>query len=93
MEVATISMICQVEDAFQIKLYKIFSLFSFESKTITKHISCNCKCKFDGKKCILSQKWNKDKCQCECKNPIKKRVLVKTIIFGIVHALVRMVNI
>ena len=22
-----------------------------ESKTLTKHISCKCKCKFDGRKC------------------------------------------
>ena len=22
-----------------------------ESKTLTKHISCGCKCKFDGRKC------------------------------------------
>ena len=26
-----------------------------ESKTITKHISCECKCRFDGKKCNLGQ--------------------------------------
>ena len=27
-----------------------------ELKTITKHISCNCKCKFDDRKCILNKK-------------------------------------
>ena len=32
-----------------------------QSKTITKHVSCNCKCKFNGKKCNLYQKSNKDK--------------------------------
>ena len=42
-------------------------------KTLTKHISCECQCKFDGRKCNSNQKWNNDKCQCECKNP-KKRV-------------------
>ena len=30
-----------------------------------KHMSCKCKCKFDGRK----YNWNNDKCQCECKNP------------------------
>ena len=38
-----------------------------ESKTLTKHISCQCKCKFDGRKCNSNQWWNNDKCQCECK--------------------------
>ena len=26
-----------------------------ESKTLTKHISCECKCKFDGRKCNPDQ--------------------------------------
>ena len=34
-----------------------------ESKTLTKHISCECKCKFDGRKCNSNQKWNKGKCR------------------------------
>ena len=38
-----------------------------ESKTLTMHISCECKCKFDGRKCNSDQWWNNDKCQCECK--------------------------
>ena len=37
------------------------------SKTLTKHISCKCKCRFDGKKCSSNQWWNNDKCRCECK--------------------------
>ena len=38
-----------------------------ESKTLTKHISCECKCRFDGRKCNSDQSWNNDKRQCECK--------------------------
>ena len=38
-----------------------------ESKTSTKDISCECKCKFDGRKCNSDQWWNNDKCPCECK--------------------------
>ena len=38
-----------------------------ELKTLTKYISCECKCKFDRKKCDSNEKWNKDKCRCECK--------------------------
>ena len=33
-----------------------------ESKTLTKHISCESKCKFDGRKCNLNQKWNNYRC-------------------------------
>ena len=29
-----------------------------DSQTLTKHISCQYKCKFDDKKCNLNQKWN-----------------------------------
>ena len=38
-----------------------------KSKTLTKHISCECKCKFDRTKCKSNQWWNNDKCLCECK--------------------------
>ena len=30
-----------------------------ESKTLTRHISCECKCKFDGTICNSNQWWNK----------------------------------
>ena len=38
-----------------------------ESKTLTKHISCECKCKVDGRTCNSDQWWNNGKCQCDCK--------------------------
>ena len=41
-----------------------------ESKTLTKHISCKCKCKLDGTKCNSNQRWNNDKCWCEYKKHI-----------------------
>ena len=40
-----------------------------ESKTLPKHISCKCQCKFHDRKCNLNQKWNKGKCRCEYKFP------------------------
>ena len=61
-----------------------------ESKTLTNHISCECKCRFDGRKCNSDQWWNNNKCRCECKNVIH----VKKIMFGILlHAVVKMENI
>ena len=38
-----------------------------ESKTLTDHISCECKCRSDGRKCNLDLWWNNQKCHCECK--------------------------
>ena len=36
-------------------------------KTSTKHISCECKCIFDRRKCETYQCWNNDKWRWECK--------------------------
>ena len=33
-----------------------------ESKTLTKYISCEYKCKFYGTKCNSNQCWNNNKC-------------------------------
>ena len=45
-----------------------------ESKTLTKHISCECKCKFDERGCNSDQWWNNDKrhaCEKDCVwNPV-----------------------
>ena len=42
-----------------------------EAKTMTKHISCDCKCKFNSKTCNSNLKWNNEPCQCECRNYCK----------------------
>ena len=31
-------------------------------KALTNHISCECQCKFDGRKCSSNQWWNNNKC-------------------------------
>ena len=36
------------------------------SKTLAKRISCECKCKFGGRKGDSDQWWNNNKCWCEC---------------------------
>ena len=38
-----------------------------ELNTLIKHISCECKCKFDGTKFDSNEWWNSDKCQCDYK--------------------------
>ena len=35
-----------------------------ESKILTKHISCQCKCQFDERKSDSNQTWNNNKYQC-----------------------------
>ena len=46
------------------------------SKTLTMYILCECKNKFVGRKCHLNQKWNKDKCRCECKKQICEKYYI-----------------
>ena len=53
-----------------------------KSKTLTKHISCKCECKFDSIKCNSNQKWNNVKCWSECKN-LKEHHVCRKNIFGI----------
>ena len=36
-----------------------------EGKTMRKHISSDCKCKFNNTKCQSNQKWNNKTSQCE----------------------------
>ena len=38
-----------------------------KSKTLSKHISYECKCKFDGTKWKSGQWWDNNKCWCVCK--------------------------
>ena len=50
-----------------------------ESKTLTKHISCECKCRFDGRKCNSDQLRKNDKCLCDCK---KRHVCEKDYVWN-----------
>ena len=47
---------------------KIFGLMTLtnETKQIKCHESCKCVCRLDPIICNNKQKWNKDKCRCEC---------------------------
>ena len=38
-----------------------------ELKTLTRHILCECNCRFYGRKCNSDQWWNNNQCWCECK--------------------------
>lgn len=45
-----------------------------EPKSLTKHVFCDCKCKFDDRKYNSNQKWKIEKCRYECKTLTKHRV-------------------
>ena len=64
-----------------------------ESKILAKHISCKCKCKFDGRKCNLNQDWDNDKCQCKYKNPKEYNACKKDYIWNLINVVVKILNI
>ena len=96
--------ICNTFDALSKKVYfpnetedsklLVFNMASgiIESRTLTKHISCKCECKFDGRKNNLNQKWNNNNFWCKSKKLEEYRVCQK-FIFGILQCVtVKMVN-
>ena len=76
------SRVCILNETKHLNLH-VFNITGVnESRTLTKHISCKYECKFDSKKCNSNQKWNNNKCQCECKNPKEHRVYKKNYIWN-----------
>ena len=61
-----------------------------ESKTLTKHISRECKCRFDGRNCNSDQWWNNENVHVSVRNVM----YVKKIKFEILlHVIAKMENI
>ena len=48
---------------------KVFNLMSGTNETrhIKWHKTCRCRCRLDSSICNNKQRWNDDKCRCECK--------------------------
>ena len=61
---------------------KVFNLMSItnEKRHIEWHETCTCKCKLDASVCDNKQRWNKDKCRCECKELLDKGMCNKGFI-------------
>ena len=55
---------------------KVFNLVSRTNETryIEWYETCKCKCTLDASVCNNKQRWNDDKCRCECKKLIDKGV-------------------
>ena len=64
-----------------IKVFNI-ALRTNETRHIDWHETCKCKCRLDPILCNNKQRWNDDKCGCECKELIDKGVSNKDL-FGI----------
>ena len=58
---------------------KVFNLISMANETrhIKWHETCKCNCRLDASVCNNKQRWNEDKCRCECKELIDKGVFDK----------------
>ena len=61
---------------------KVFNLMSRTNETrhIKWHRTCKCKCRLDSTIYNNKQRWNDDKCRCECKELIDKGVCDKGFI-------------
>ena len=61
---------------------KVFNLMSRTNETrhIEWHETCKCKCRLDASVCNNKQRWNTDKCRCECKELINKGICDKGFI-------------
>ena len=57
--------VSKTEDS-NLSVFKMITCIN-ELKTLTKHVSCECKCKFDGRKCNWNLQWNNDRFRYEWK--------------------------
>ena len=73
---------------------KVFNLMSRtnETKHIEWHETCKSKCRLDASFCSNRQRWNDDKCRCECKELIDKSVCDEVSIWIQVIVNVNVIN-
>ena len=71
----------------------VFNMFTGINapKTLTKHISCKCKHRFNGRKCNSDQFWNNNNYWCEWKNC--HACDEKVMFWILLHVVVKMENI
>ena len=73
-----------VPDIVKILNIKVFNLMTLTNETshIEWHETCRCICRLDKIIFNSKQRWNKDKCRCECKELIDKGVCGKGFIWN-----------
>ena len=74
---------CALDVATRLNV-KAFNLMSRTNETrhIEWHETCKCKCRLDTSTCNNKQRWDNDKCMCECKELIDKGVCYKGFLSG-----------
>ena len=62
-----------------------------EWKTLIKHIACNCRCKFEGKKCTSKHIWNNYKCKNSKNNVDKIKIMIRILAYAVASVIKCMV--
>ena len=64
-----------VQDVVKNVNVKVFNLMSFSNQTrhIKWHETCKCKCRLDSSVCSNKQRWNENKCRCECREELRDK--------------------
>ena len=83
-----------VTDAVKNINFKVFNLMSRinETRHIKWHETCGFICRLDASVCNDKQRWNKDKCRCECKELVEKGHCDKEFIRILVIVNVSVIN-
>ena len=63
-----------------------------EIRHIEWHKTCKCKCRLDASVYNSKQRWNDDKCRCECKELIDKSICDKGFIWNLITVNVNAIN-
>ena len=59
---------------------KYFSMLrTNQTRHIEWHETCKCKYRLDVNACNNKQRWNEDKCRCECKELIDKGIVIVNV--------------
>ena len=66
---------------FNVKVFNLMSRTN-ETRHIEWHETYKCDCKFGANICNSKQRWNKDKCICDCKELIDKKMCDKGFIWN-----------
>ena len=56
--------------------------WSNQTKHIEWHKTCKCKCRSNSGVCNNKQRWNEDKCRCECREVVVKKRCDKGFIWN-----------
>ena len=73
-----------VPDIIKNKNVRVFNLMSRinETRHIIWHETCKCICRLSASVCNNRQRWNEDKCKCECKELVDKGICDKGFIWN-----------